>query len=84
MVEDNPLDLENIKEKQDDDDRLIQSTVKHPTLYSRKTINDVEDILCYTKPGDNAANWRIALPEDHTRWRVGWRNRVRSKFCFVK
>ncbi len=64
MVEDNPLDLENIKERQDEDDRLIQSTVKHPTWYSRKTINDVEDILCYTKPGANAANWRIALPED--------------------
>ena len=64
MVEDNPLDLENIKERQDEDDRLIQSTVKHPTWYSRKTINDVEDILCYTKPGDNAANWRIKLPEN--------------------
>ncbi len=44
MVEDNPLDLENIKEKQDKDDRLIQSTVKRPTWYSRKTIHDVEDI----------------------------------------
>jgi hypothetical protein len=44
MVEDNPLDQENIKEKQDEDDRLIQSTVKHPTWYSCKTINDVEDI----------------------------------------
>ncbi len=64
MVEDNPLDLENIKERQDEDDILIQSTVKHPTWYSRKTIHDVEDILYYTKPGDNAANWRIALPED--------------------
>ncbi len=52
MVEDNPLDLENIKERQDGDDRLIQSTVKHPAWYSRKTINDVEDILCHTKPGD--------------------------------
>jgi hypothetical protein len=66
MVEDNPLDLENIKEKQDEDDKLTQSTVTHPTWYSHKTINDVEveDILlCYTKPGDNEANRRIALPE---------------------
>ncbi len=31
MVEDNPLDLENIKERQDDNDRFTQSTVKHPT-----------------------------------------------------
>ena len=64
MVKDNPLDLENIKERQDEDNRLIQSTVKHKTWYSHKTINDVEDILCYTKPGDNATNWRVALPED--------------------
>ena len=63
LVEDNPLDLENIKEKQDEDDNLMQSTVKHPTWYSCKTNNDVEDIICYTKPGDNAANWRIALPD---------------------
>jgi hypothetical protein len=61
-VKDNPLDLKNINERQDKDDRLTQSTVKHPTWYSCKTINNVEDILCYTKPGDNAANWRIALP----------------------
>ena len=31
MVEHNPLDLENIKERQDEDDNLIQSTVRHPT-----------------------------------------------------
>jgi hypothetical protein len=76
MVEDDPLDLENIKERQDEDDRLIQSTVNHPTWYSRKTINDVEDILCYTKPGDNAANWRIALPEDLILPTIKWYHQV--------
>ncbi len=30
MVEDNPLDLENIKERQDHDEKLMQSTVKYP------------------------------------------------------
>ena len=30
MVEDNPLDLENIKEKQDKDNDLQQSLTKHP------------------------------------------------------
>jgi hypothetical protein len=30
-VEDNPLDLENIKEKQDEDNDLQQSLTKHPT-----------------------------------------------------
>jgi hypothetical protein len=28
----------------------------YPEWYSCKTINNVEDILCYTKPGDNLAN----------------------------
>ena len=41
MVKDNPLDLENIKKRQDKDDNLMQSTVRHPTWYSHKTINDV-------------------------------------------
>jgi hypothetical protein len=56
MVEDNTLDLENIQEKPDKDNDLFQSFTRHPTWYSRKNINDVNDILCYTKPGNNAAN----------------------------
>jgi hypothetical protein len=31
MVDNNHLDLENINERQDEDDKLTQSTVKHPT-----------------------------------------------------
>jgi hypothetical protein len=45
MVEDNPLDTENIKEKQDEDNELQQSGTTHPEWYSRKTFNDVEDVL---------------------------------------
>ena len=68
--------MENIKEKQDEDDNLIQSTVRHPTWYSRKRINNVEDILCYTNPGDNAANWRIALPVDLILPTIKWYHQV--------
>jgi hypothetical protein len=64
MVEDNSLDLENIKEKKDEDNDLQQSLAKHPNWYSCKNINDVDGILCYTKPGDNAANWKKVLPKD--------------------
>jgi hypothetical protein len=60
IVEDNLLDLQNIKDRQDQDRKLTQSTVKCPEWYSGKAINDVEDISCYTKPGDNPANWKIA------------------------
>ncbi len=64
MIEDKPMDLEYIKEKQDEDNDLHQSLTKHPTCYSRKNINDVNNILCYTKPGDNEANWKIVLSKD--------------------
>ncbi len=62
--EDNHLDLENIKERQDHDEKLMQSAVKNAEWYTCKTINDVDDILYYIKPGDNPANLKIALPED--------------------
>ncbi len=50
MVKDNPLDLEKIKEKQDEDNNLQRSLTKHPTWYSCKNINDVDNILCYVTP----------------------------------
>jgi hypothetical protein len=76
MVEDNPLDLGNIKERQDEDNDLSQSLMRHPTSYSRKNIKDVNDILCYTKPGNNAANWKIALPRDLIRPTIMWYHQV--------
>jgi hypothetical protein len=62
MVEDNPLDIENIKEKQDEDNELQQSATRHPEWYRCKTFSDVDNVLCYTKPGDDLSNWKIALP----------------------
>jgi hypothetical protein len=76
MVEDNPLDLENIKEKQDEDNDLQQSLTKHPTWYSHTNSNDVKDILCYTKPGDYAANWEIVLPKDLIVPTIRWYHQV--------
>jgi hypothetical protein len=38
IVENNPMDLENIKEEQDEDNNLQQSLTKHPTWYSPKNI----------------------------------------------
>jgi len=60
MEEDNCLDIENIKEKQDEDNDLQQTATKHPKWYSCKTFDQVTDILCYTKPGDNPSNWKKA------------------------
>ncbi len=63
MVEDNPLDIENIKERQDEDNELQQLAARHPEWYSHKTFNYVDNVLCYTKPGDDPSNWKIALPK---------------------
>ncbi len=54
----------------------MQSTVKYPEWYSCKIINNVDDILCYTKPGDNPANWKIALLEDLTKPTIKWYHQV--------
>ena len=76
MVEDKPLDLENINEKQNKDDDLSQSLARHPTWYISKNISDVNDILCYTKPGNSAANWKIVLPRDLIRPSIMWYHQV--------
>jgi len=76
MVQDNPLDVENIKEKQDEDNHLQQSVMRHPEWYSRKTFNDIADVLCYTKPGDDPSNWKVALPRELIGPTVNWYNQV--------
>ena len=48
MIENNPLNMENIKEKQDQDADLQQSATRHPEWYSRKDINSIANVLCYT------------------------------------
>jgi hypothetical protein len=72
MEEDNPLDKENIKETQDEDNDLQQTATKHPEWYSRKTFDQVTDVLCYTKAGDNPSNWKIALPKELIKPTVKW------------
>ena len=76
MLEDNPLDIENIKEKQQLDIELQQSATKHPDWYSQKRFNDVTNVLCYTKPGDDPANWKIALPKELIGPTVKWYHQV--------
>jgi hypothetical protein len=54
----------------------MQSTVKYPVWYSRKTINDVENILGHTKPDYNPAHWKIELPEDLIMPTIKWYHQV--------
>ena len=76
MVEDNPLDVDNIKEKQDEDNEFQQSTTRHPEWYRRKTFNNVADVFCYTKPGCDPSNWKIAIPRELIRPMVNWYHQV--------
>jgi hypothetical protein len=76
MEEDNPLDIENIKEKQDQDDVLQQSAIRHPECYSRKNFPSVADVLRYTKPGAELNDWKIALPAELIRPTVRWYHQV--------
>ncbi len=60
MIDNNPLDMENIKEQQDADDALLQHATKYAKQCTRKRIGTIDDILCYVKPGDPPNNWKIA------------------------
>jgi hypothetical protein len=76
MIEDNPLDIENIKEKQDQDAGLQQSATRHPEWYSRKDINTGTNMLCYTKPNGDPSNWKITLPNDLIKSTIQWYHQV--------
>jgi hypothetical protein len=76
IVEDNPLDIENIKEKQIEDEKLQQLVTKHPECYSHKMFNNIRDVLCYTKIGGDPANWKIALPNELIAPTVRWYHQV--------
>ena len=76
MIEDNPLNIENIKEKQNQDAGLQQSATRHPEQYSRKDINTVTDVLCYTKPNDDPSNWKITLPNELIKPTIQWYHQV--------
>jgi hypothetical protein len=47
MIEKNPLNMENNKEKKDQDLDVQQSATRHPEWYS---------------PNDDPSNWKITLP----------------------
>jgi hypothetical protein len=64
MIDNNPLDIENIKEQQDADDALLQQATKYMDCYTHKCIGTVDDILCHVKPGDHPNNKKIALTKN--------------------
>jgi hypothetical protein len=76
MIENNPLNMENIKEKQDQDADLQQSATRHPERYSHKNINSITNVLCYNRPNDNLSDWKITLPKGLIEPTVQWYHQV--------
>ena len=56
LITDNPLDMENIKEKQDADNTLQQHAEMYSDHFLRQRVGIVDNILCYVKPGDPPNN----------------------------
>ena len=76
LVTDNPLDMENIKDKQDADHTLQQTATKYSDRFMRRRVGTVDDILCYVKPGDPPNNWKIALPKELLKPTIQWFHQV--------
>jgi hypothetical protein len=76
IVDNNPLDVEYIKELQDGDDALLQDATKYADQFTCKCIGTIDDILCYIKPGDPPNNWKIALPKSLLQLRIKWFHQV--------
>jgi hypothetical protein len=73
---DNPLDMKMIKEQQDADNDLQRQAIKYPDRYVRKSVSSVDNVLCYVKPGDPLANWKIALPKSMLQPTIRWFHQI--------
>lgn len=76
MVKDNPLNIENIKQLQGDDEKLINQAAKYKDRYIKKRVGIVDNIPWYVKPGDAEANWKIALPQNLLMPTIRWFHQV--------
>ena len=76
MDEDNPLDMETVKEQQAADATLQRRVLKYPDWYTTKWIGTVEGIICHIKPGDKPSNWKIALPQSLLSPTIKWFHQV--------
>jgi hypothetical protein len=69
---DNPLDMETIKEQQVAVNNLQCQATKYADRYVRKSVSSMDNVLCYVKPGDPPANWKIALPQSMLQPTIRW------------
>ena len=64
IPDENPMNYEWMKTKQDADVKLQQLRNKFPQQYILKRFNNDVDLICHVKPGEDAnTQWKIALAE---------------------
>ena len=74
--EENPLSYAYIREKQQEDQKLLALLEKYPdNYYYDKLDDDVDDIICYKKYADKD-DWKIALPESMIPEVITWFHQV--------
>jgi hypothetical protein len=76
LVTENPLDMENIKEKQEPDKVLQHHAEKYSEHFLCQRVGTVDNILCYVKPGDPPNNWEIALSQAFMQPTIQWFHQV--------
>lgn len=76
MDDDNPLDLEIVKEEQAKDNALMSRVVKCPDQYLTKQIGEIEGIICHLRPGDDPSNWKISLLQSLLLPTIKWFHQV--------
>jgi hypothetical protein len=75
---DNPLDMGAIKEQQEANNELQNQAAKSADRYIRNSVSAVDNVLCYVKPGDPPANWKIALPRPMLQPTICWFHEITS------
>jgi hypothetical protein len=75
-LEENPLSYFHIRERQQEDEKLLALLEKYPDNYFHDSLDDhVEDIICYRKYADKD-DWKIALPESMVPEVITWFHQV--------
>ena len=62
-----------VKEQQIQDKDLQKYVKKYPGQYFQTGIGDVQNVLCYCKPGkDKQKHWKLALPRSMLKPAIKW------------
>jgi hypothetical protein len=76
-MSENPLNMEWIREQQQNDMELLNSATRYPERYANKIVDNNAEILCYAKPGDDPERqWKIALAQGMVLPTIRWFHQI--------